>query len=132
MAKALAYTDSNTGAVYPDAVWLPVGVYIDASGPSVKIDFLCYINKATAAETMESALGVPDTVKKNPLTSVSYTCTQAEFATLATGTPSGSTNLDVVSAACYAVAASSTQNLKKVDDVEVGYFSDATDVDLFS
>ena len=147
MAKQMSYTDPNTGAVFPAAVWTAIGVYIDVSGPDVRLVFPVYKDKTAAAIVVGKALGIPafqNTAKYSPIGSVAFTLSQAEFAALATSPPVGATLIDAISEACYKVAESSTQNRKPGPDVEdpqnpghfkpstLPFFHGATDVNLFS
>ena len=148
MAKQLSYEDKNTGAVFPNSVWLPVGVYIDVSGPNVKIDFLGYKDKAAAAAVIGTSLGMPNLTKHGSIGSVSYTLSKAEFAALATATPVGASVLDVISTVCYEVAGASAQNThddpanpahpdpndatKTIPAGQLGFFHAAVDVNLFA
>lgn len=137
MAKQLSYEDPDNGAVFPESVWLPVGIYIDVSGPNVKIDFLGYKNKDVAAAIIKSSLGVPDAAanRKGTIGTKSYSLTQAEYAALAMAAPVGSTVLDVISNVCYTAIANSTQHLiDDPDDPEkqIGFFAKAKDVNIFA
>ena len=138
MAKQMSYTDPNTGAVFPSSTWIPVGIYIDASQPSVKIDFLGYKDQATAANVITTSLGMTNNPKKGSVGSKSYTLTPAQFQSFALAAPVGANTLDVISADCYTIAMTTLDTDSATPDpdhpgqfIKQSFFANATDVVLF-
>lgn len=133
MAKRMAWTDPNTGTVYPDSTWLPLGVYIDFSGPTVRAEFLGFATEDIARKVLMSVLGVPGGKKYSPIGSKAYTLDAAASRAMAGGKPATTSMIDAVSSPCYAVAETTLDVPAPTDaepDRKVSFFSGATDVTL--
>ena len=131
MAKLMSYTNTRTGAIYPESVWVPTGVYIDAPGPDVRLVFGGYKDIATAAGAIAAGLGVPGAVRLDQVGCKEYHLTLAQYQSMATSAPSGATLLDAISKAAYAVALACLDTPSTDDPaVKVSFFHDATDADL--
>lgn len=134
MAKQMSYTDQVTGVVYPDSVWFPVGVYIDVSGPSVKVDFLGYKDAATAAGVLGKSFGAPGAQSRGAIGVKSYNLTPAQFVALSTSDPNQGSLLNDLAASCYEIALSTfdVQDPAFPEDLtkKVSFFSGAADVTI--
>lgn len=130
MAKKMSWTDPSTGYTYPDLIWLPIGFNNDVSRRANKTDILGYINPAAATKVLAYALGLSQEAPPNPITSVSYTPTPEEFATMALVDYPGANFFERTAEACYALAASSAQNRWKDGETMRPFFYTAVDVAL--
>ena len=120
MAKKMSYADTKTGFTFPDSIWVPYGIFIDASNNSCRIEFLGYASLA--------ALGQ----KKAPVGTKSYSLTMAQFAQFGGMPAVGETNFEVIMNACYAIAAEIDDVVVNPNDLSLNenFFKDATDVVL--
>jgi hypothetical protein len=105
VAKKMSYTDPETGAVFPESVWLPLGVYIDFARGSGKVVFNGYVSPAVAAAALGYFLGLTNVPAKAPVGQKEYVLGHQELLAFATHPPTGATHLDTDSAASYELAA---------------------------
>lgn len=133
MAKKMNYVDPQTGAVYPESTWLPLGIYTDFSGPTARVEFLGFATEAIARSMLMAVLGVPGGVKKAPVGAKSYSLTADQTRALAVAAPQGATMIDAMSYPAYDVAEETLDvpaPTAEDPDNKVSFFNDAVDVVL--
>jgi hypothetical protein len=134
MAKKMAYTDPQSGAAFAESVWLPLGVFIDFSGPHGNVVFMGYATQTIAAKKLLAVLDLPGGENKAVIGTKSYPLTADQCRTLAMAAASG-TMLDALSTICYQIAADTPDTpapTEQEPNRKVSFFHDATDVDLLA
>jgi hypothetical protein len=133
VAKQMSYTDPATGAVFPESVWLPVGVYVDFAGGTGRVVFNGYASLAVAQGAAAYFYGLTDVPAKAPVAQKAYTLDRAGVLQFASQPPTGQTHLDTDSAAAYELAdARLDVPAPTADDPfrMVSFFAGAADVTL--
>lgn len=133
MAKQMSYTDPSTGAVYPESVWLPLGVYVDFAGGVGRVVFNGYATPAVAAAALGYFTGATSVPAKSPVAQKEYTLNRQELLVFATHPPTGATHLDTDSEASYELALARLDTpapTAEEPDRKVSFFAAATDLTL--
>jgi hypothetical protein len=133
MAKVMAYTDPNTGAVFPQSCWVPVGVYVDFASGAGRVVFNGYATPDVAGAALAYYFGLSDVPAKFPVAQKEYVLGKAELLQFASAPPVGASHLDTDSDAAYALAAARLDvpaPTQADPSATASFFAGATDVAL--